>query len=372
MQTSIILKVDSYIKTLIVTICLLQIFQAHAQSKITDNLNGRVNFHSGYNLPEYSFIQSLTEDYVRSLDVSLFKETAGKNKWEQLYNYPSYGVSLFYTTLGNNKVFGKELALTYFFEVYFLSKNRFRLFNHTGIGASYVNKKFDLKNNYMNVAVGSNFNIHFNFRLGADYKLSDKFTFNTGLSFDHYSNGNTSEPNLGINCLTGFGGISYCLGQRIEKQQHEIEACSNDNSFMFFASIGGKHSRALTSTYFYTTSYSFEFSRAFTHKIHLGIGSDLFYDSSVESSLKKKNKNYKSSNSFQSGFHLSQSIVYNKMSFSLQEGIYILLTEKVNNYLIYNRGVFQYQVTDHFLVRLAMKSHLHILDYPEIGFGYKF
>ena len=372
MQTAIALRRYLYIKPLIIIFYLLYGVHTHAQIINTENLNVMVNFHSGYSLPEYKFTSSITNDYIRSLDLCIYKQTVGKNIWEQYYNYPGYGVSLFYSSLGNDAVFGREFALTFFYKVYFFSKNRFRLFNRTGLGISYVDRKFDLQNNYLDVAVGSNVNIHFNFRIGANYALSDKISLNTGLSFDHFSNGNTNEPNLGINYATGYVGLGYSVGKKVEKQIHKTETHVKENTFAFFASIGGKHNRALTSNYFLTSSYSFEFSRSFSRKFHFGIGSDLFYDSSVEESMKKDSREYKSSDRFQTGIHLSQSIVYNKFSLSIQEGIYLLLKEKVENHLMYNRGIVQYQVNNHFLIRLAMKSHLFILSFPELGFGYKF
>jgi len=372
MSICIVLKGDSNIKTLIIILFLLNGIHTHAQKEITRNLNGMVNVHAGYNLPEYPFISAITEDYIRSLDICFFKESIGKNKWEQLYNYPDYGVSFFYSTLGNDEVFGREFALTYFFNLYFFSKKRLRLSNRIGIGINYVNRKFNLQNNYLNVAVGSKVNIHFNFGIGAKYALSDKLSLNTGLSFNHFSNGNTSEPNLGINYLTSYGGISYSLGEKSEKQTHEIEAHVKENTIVLFGSVGGKHSRAFNSIYFLTSSFSFEYNRSFSRKFHFGIGSDLFYDSSIESSLKNNSKAYNNSDSFQTGIHLSQTIVYNKISLSIQEGVYILLTEQINNYPVYNRGIIQFQVTDNLLIRLSMKSHLHILDFPEIGLGYKF
>ena len=342
-----------------------------AQNKFTDNLNGMVNFHSGYSLPEYPFINAVTDDYVRSVDVSLFKETKGKSEWEQIYKYPAYGISLFYTTLGNDEVFGKELALTYFFRLYLYAKKRFRIYNRLGIGLSYVNRKFDLDENYLNVAVGSNFNIHFNARFGATYLLSDKLSLNSGLSFDHLSNGNTAEPNLGLNNLTFYTGVSYALGNQEEQQVHQLNDLEKESSMELFASIGGKHSRSLSSKYFFASSLSLELERAVSRVLRLGLGADVFYDSSVETSLEKDSRAYSPSDDFQTGIHLSQSIVYNKISFSIQQGIYIGLTEQVEDYLIYSRGIIKYQFNDHVAMRLAMKSHLHILDYPEIGIGLK-
>lgn len=372
MQIFRTLKEVSYTQTVAIIFFFLFKIQTHAQESITDNLNGMINFHSGYNLPEYPFISSITENYIHSLDICLYKETFGKKEWEQLYNYPDYGISFFYSTLGNDEVFGREFSATYFSKIYFFSTNRFRLFNRTGIGINYVNREFDLKDNYLNVAVGSKVNIHFNFRIGASYQLSDKFGFNTGLSFNHFSNANTSEPNLGINYLTGYGGLNYSLGKKDEKKIHKLSDHQKKNTSILFASIGGKRARALVSDYFFTSSLSYQFNRAFNRKFLFGFGTDLFYDSSVETSLTKFNRDFKKSDSFQTGIHISESIVLNKFTLSLQEGIYLLLNEQVENYRIYSRGIAQYQFTDHFLMRIAMKSHIHILDYPEIGFGYKF
>ena len=359
------------LKNLVLCFSLSHCFLCIAQSKLTDNASILVNIYSGYSLPEYPFISAVTEDYINSIELCYIKGTFGKNIWQHSYNYPEQGLSLFYTTLGNDDVFGRELALTYFFKVYFLSFQRFRLFNRIGIGISHVNRKFDFKDNYLNVAVGSKLNIHFNFKFGANYVLSDKFNFNTGVSFDHFSNANTSEVNLGLNSLTAFGGISYSIGEKSEKQIHELGQHIKKNSILLFTSLGGKHIRYLNSNYFLTSSLSIDINRALFQKVSFGIGSDLFYDSSVKSSLSLQGEKYKNSYSFQTGIHITQSIIYNKFSLSFQEGIYLLLTEKVNKHKIYSKGIFQYQINDRFLMRFVMKSHLNILDYPEIGFGYK-
>ena len=362
----------SIIKALLLCISLLAGIQAFSQNKFTDNLNTLVNLHSGFNLPEYPFTAAITEDYIRSIDISLFKETTGKNEWEQLYNYPEYGLSFFYSTLGNDEIMGREYALSYFFTITLLSKHRFRLFNRVGIGIDYVTCKFNLQDNYLDVAVGSNYNIHFNYGIGANYILSEKFKLNLGISFDHLSNANSRQPNLGINYLTAYTGLGYSLGKKTIKQITELQPLIKKNSIALFISAGGKHSKALTSNYALTSSVSLELNRNISRIFHVGIGSDLFYDSSVESSLKEKSEVYNPSYSFQTGIHLSQSLVYNKISLSIQEGIYLILPEKVRNAVIYNRGIIQYQINDHFSVRIAMKSHLNILDYMETGLGYKF
>jgi Lipid A 3-O-deacylase (PagL) len=340
-----------------------------AQNKLSDNLITSVNYHAGFNLPEYQFMTAITNDYVRSIDISISKKTHKGNVWEQLYHYPENGLSLFYSSLGNNKILGKELALNYFFKIDYISKKNFKLFNQLGIGLNYVTRKFNFDSNYLNVGVGSRVNIHFNFRLGSTFRLSNKLGLNTGISFDHFSNANTREPNLGINYVTAFGGISYAIGKRIVPKTDSITPHISKNNYAVFTSLGGKLARGFFSDYLLTSSVSVEMNRELFRAFHMGVGMDCFYDSSIEGQLNRNGKDYKKADSFQTGIHTSQALVYNRLKVILQEGLYLGLVNKAINKTMYNRGIVQYQISKRLAVRVAMKSHLHILDYPEIGVG---
>jgi hypothetical protein len=62
---------------------------------------------------------------------------------------------------------------------------------------------------------------------------------------------------------------------------------------------------------------------------------------------------------------------YRKFSLSIQEGFYIGLKENTEGKPMYNRGIIRYRISDKLWVRIAMKSHLVVLDYPELGVGIK-
>ncbi len=344
----------------------------HGQQKFSDNLKVSANLQYGYSLPEYSFISYFTDSYISSLELNLMKETTGKSYWEQLYNYPEAGLSIYYTTLGNDSLFGRAFALNYFFKLKLIDKNRFTFFNRTGIGLGYVTEHFDLDNNKSNVAIGSHVNIHFAFKWGVNYRVTEKFILNGGLSFDHFSNGNTADPNRGLNNFTGYLGASYYLGGRSEKKQLQLDSLIRSNYWEVFANIGGKQPRSLSSGYFVTSSLSVSLSRSFFRAVHFGVGADVFYDSSVEGVLTDLGQSFKSADAFQTGFFLTQQFIYNRIRIGLVEGIYVGLGNKVYNKPIYTKAFIQYALTNHLSVRLTMKSHLHILDYPEIGIGYKF
>lgn len=358
------------------SMCFIYVFiptKSYSRNSFGEDLTLSSNYHYGYVLPEYSSFVYLVNDNVRAISIDIAKKTRGKNDWEQLYNYPEFGISLFYTTLGNNSVYGKEISLNPFFIIDYVSTKKFNLYNQLGVGLNYVTKRFDLENNIYNIAVGSKVNLHFNLRLGAGYELSNKIKLNSGISFDHFSNGNSREPNIGINSLTFYGGLGYRIGNKRETMIRELAAHNKQNHLSIFYSFGGKHARALDTKYYFTSSLSMQFSREVSRIVRLGLGTDLFYDSSTKAEMEAIGTTaHKNIYDFKTGLHLSQAIAYNKVTLELQEGIYLLLTDKVNNYVMYNRGIVSYAINNKLLLRIAMKSHLYILDYPELGIGYKF
>src|SRR5687768_13810790 len=88
-----------------------------AQNRFRDDLSVSLNYHYGFVVPEYSNLLYLVEDNVQSVSLNFAKKTRGKNDWEHLYNYPEYGISLFFSSLGNNTVHGHEVALFPYFNL---------------------------------------------------------------------------------------------------------------------------------------------------------------------------------------------------------------------------------------------------------------
>jgi hypothetical protein len=148
-----------------------------------DDLYITPTYHAGFVLPEYKYFLYMIEDHVQSVGLNISRKTMGENDWEQIYRYPEYGLSLFFSTLGNDKVFGHEIAFYPFFSYPIFSRNRFCFDNQIGLGISYVTRKFDLKENYQNIVVGSNLNMHFNFSMDFKYYLEERYQLHAGLSF---------------------------------------------------------------------------------------------------------------------------------------------------------------------------------------------
>ena len=333
-----------------------------------------VNYGQGVVLPEYSYVNSVAIQSLHQFRLSFVKQSLGNNFWQKIYKYPTSGISILYSTLGNHEVLGEELAVYPFFCLKSLNKEKFILEHQIGLGFGYVTKKFDLKNNYTNIAVGSHLNLHFHYALKADFSVSERLKLGIGLAFDHFSNANLREPNLGINsCSTQLSAAFRLQKDKVEKRDVEVPSVGDKNEIAFLYAAGGKHTRALQSSVFFTSSVSMEYKRILGHKFHLGTGLDLFYDSSTKKEMSSDSlKIYHSSDDFRTGIHLAQEFVFEKFSLIIQEGIYVGLTNKLSSSKMYNRAILRYKWNKNFFTHISMKSHLHILDYPEIGFAYFF
>ena len=355
------------------TLCLALIFCVGVdRAKAQENFKFRADVHTGLVLPEYSQMLYLVNAPVVGAEFSLCRLAKPTKYWNQLYRFPEYGFTFQFTSLGNQQVLGYEYAVFPYFTLPLVRKQSFLFYQQYGFGVGYATKKFDLTTNYQNVAVGSHFNAHFSFKLGVKWNLDQRKALNGGLFFTHYSNANMAEPNLGLNFAGVYAGIQIGRTNATPSPTLEVPAHVKKNEFAVVTAFGGKHTRALQSDIYQAASITFEYKRHVYHKVHVGGGLDFSYDSSTQPEMAAKGKyNFKPIDNYRSGIHVAQEFVYAQFSFILQEGVYIGLTDKVNNHPIYTKAVVRYKVNAHWLLHFAMRSHLHILDYPEIAIGYR-
>ncbi len=341
------------------------------KSNIFDDVHIRTNYQKGFLLPEYDFLEYLTRENITAFELDVCKELSGNKLWQRLYKYPSIGVSFFYTSLGNSKVFGNAYALNPYIKFNLLTKPKFKLEYSIGTGVTYVTKQFDFDNNYQNIAVGSHFNLWLNSEFTASYKVYKDISFIVGTAFNHLSNANLAEPNIGLNTWTFFAGADVLIGKLKEKNIQEIPDFKKKNQYAIIFATGIKKTRRFANKSYFASSLSIEYKRLTGYKFAIGGGVDIFYDTSIPDEMRRAKKNniqdlYK----FKSGFHISQEFIFGKISLIFQEGLYLFLTDRLNNYFMYNRGILRYKISEHFFVNLAMKSNLVVLDVMEAGVGY--
>lgn len=83
-------------------------------------------------------------------------------------------------------------------------------------GAAFGWKKYDEETNSYNEVAGSTVTAHMGIALKLNYRLAGGWMMSFGATARHYSNGNTSWPNAGLNSIGASIGISYTLNPQRE------------------------------------------------------------------------------------------------------------------------------------------------------------
>lgn len=78
-------------------------------------------------------------------------------------------------------------------------------------GAAFGWKHFNAQTTENNAVVSTAVTAHIGLRLKLHYRLSDRWRMSLGVGACHYSNGNTSWPNSGVNSIGATVGMTYLL-----------------------------------------------------------------------------------------------------------------------------------------------------------------
>lgn len=182
--------------------------------------------------PSYPF-SSYRDDILRNiLDVENARRTkfATSVHLQYAFSFPRYsrqgsicpdawqGLGTAVNFLGNHKGIGTPVSL-YVFQgapVWKMSE-RFSLYYEWNFGASFGWRPCDGMTALSNMIVGSKVNAYINVGAGVIYRLDDSYSLMAGVDLTHYSNGNTSFPNPGVNMAGLRVGVTRMFGKQSEK-----------------------------------------------------------------------------------------------------------------------------------------------------------
>lgn len=119
--------------------------------------------------------------------------------WASFYNYPFTGIALSFTTLGNERIYGKKITVMPYVE--FNTSNRLKksIYFKLGLGCSYFTRHYDIVKNPENEEIGSGFTWSFQSFMYYSLFVSPNLAVDIGAGYFHSSNGHTQLPNFGIN-----------------------------------------------------------------------------------------------------------------------------------------------------------------------------
>jgi hypothetical protein len=329
------------------------------------------SYHYGFLVHEYSYHKLHALNPINSFELCFSKKSLGNSIWQNIYNYPELGVSAYFSGLSNKELYGNLSSVYVFTASDFLKDKKINIDWKLGLGIAYVTRKFDFENNYHNISVGSHFNGFFRAEIGWKYNFFKHITFRQALVFNHISNVNMAEPNIGLNWISLKNSIYIKPINNIIKQNIEIPKYQKTFFHQIILSGGLKHTKSFEAYQYITGSLAYKAVYKPSYISSIALGGDIFYDSAVKTIMEKKNKDFTPKDSWQTGFFIQFALHYNKLSFGLQQGIYVFLLEQTENHKYYNRAFIQWDFNDIISGKIAMKTHLQVLDHVQVGVGYK-
>lgn len=151
-----------------------------------------------------------------------FGTAANGSRWQDFaFGMPYMGMGVSYVNYFRDKDLGSPIIVYLFQGSSLTDFNKKAVLNYEWkAGASFNWKPYDPFDNPMNNAIGSPVNIYAGIDLYVKWKLNNKIDLNTGVSFEHNSNGAFRYPNNGINQLSGFLELSYYFNRKVTNFHH--------------------------------------------------------------------------------------------------------------------------------------------------------
>ena len=177
-----------------------------------------IDISSAYVFPTHGFFkgENLAEKPIRhhfSAHLKYGFKFAPDTYFGQLYPHATQGIGVAYNTFFNQHELGAPWSVYVFQNSRLLSITRnLSLDYEWNFGASFGWEKFNEETNPKNDIVGSKINAYINLGMMLNWRFAPQWSLTAGVGMTHYSNGNTSYPNYGVNTIGGRIGLIRTIG----------------------------------------------------------------------------------------------------------------------------------------------------------------
>ncbi|MCK5846983.1 MAG: acyloxyacyl hydrolase [Bacteroidales bacterium] len=349
-----------------------------------------IELHSAHGvfLKNSSQLDEIMDNPYSDLALRIGIQSTGEELWEQILGYPIYGMGFYNAHFYNSDPLGSPAAIYLFINAPIKRWDRFSIKWELAAGLSYGFHPHDSVENPDNNVIGSKKNVYFHGKVIAEYKINERWDFGLGGGFNHFSNGSTQTPNLGINLVGitlnaryNFNAVksltknidpNYQPQIRPDFVPKKIPKTKTQHELSIYYAAGGK---ATTTQYtdgpiYFISALSADYHYKYYHIAQIGFGFDYFYEAALKDYQNIEDPSF--SDLTYTGFHLSHILYFDKLALIFQPGIYISnnVKHKTNTYM---RVGGRYDVTDKFFIQVALKTRNGATaDFIEWGLGYKF
>lgn len=317
--------------------------------------------------------------HTPSYEVSLHRNTYGEHRWEVLHNYPSIGLSFYYSGFGNDSIaaeLGKVFALYPFINFPITPGTNSRLTFKLGVGIGYLTNKFDPKENYHNYAIGSHVNAAVNLSFEYRQCITDRLHWVASIGLNHFSNGATRSPNMGINIFNVATGFSWYLAPpkayldtRLRPKNYLFEFDGKRHfvtDYQYTVGFKDLSQQYGTHQYYFVHDVAANFMFQLTERDRLGLGVELVYDNSDKITKPDWDIYLKP------GVLLAYEMMLDRVSFMFNVGLRnnVPLNSGKMGLLFYQKVAARYYLNDNLFTTLAFTTYDIKADFISVGLGY--
>ena len=338
--------------------------------------------HYGYMYFQNDQYHSALGRYSRhtpSYELSIHRNTYGENRWEVLHNYPSIGLTFYYSDFNQDSItaeLGRVFALYPFINFPITPSETSKLTFKLGVGLSWLTNKFDPKENYHNYAIGSHLNAAVNLSFEYRQRIVERLHWVLSAGLTHFSNGATRSPNMGINIFSVATGLSWYLmspkthiDKRLRPKHYLFEFDGKKHfvtDYQYTFGIKDMSQQYGAHQYFFVHDLAVNFMFQLSERDRLGMGVEFVYDNSDK--ITKPDWDFY----LKPGLLISYEMMLDRLSFMFNVGLRnnTPLTSKQFGMLFYQKVALRYYITDGWFATLAFTTYDIKADFISVGVGY--
>ena len=362
---------------------LLILIGSQARAQLSHrNYEMEARVHYGYMYFQNDQYHSALGRYSRhtpSYEFSLHRNTYGEHRWEVLHNYPSIGLTFYYSGFGNDSIsseLGKVFALYPFINFPITPGESSKLTFKLGVGLSFLTNKFHPTENYHNYPIGSHVNAAVNLSFEYRQRIVERLHWVTSAGLTHFSNGATRTPNMGINILSVATGLSWYLAppkdhidKRLRPKNYLFEFDGKQHfvtDYQYTMGFKDMSQQYGTHQYFFVHDLAANFMFQISERDRLGLGVELVYDNSDKITKPDWDLYLKP------GLLASYEMLFNNASFMFNIGLRnnVPLNSSTFGMLLYQKVAARYYFNNNLFATIAFTTYDIKADFISIGIGY--
>ncbi|RYZ24156.1 MAG: hypothetical protein EOO16_01780 [Chitinophagaceae bacterium] len=278
------------------------------------------------------------------------------------------GFTALHGNSGGRQYLGTVSAALGFADRPLLGHRAWRLRGRLAAGLGWIGKPYDPETNFKNTLLGSHLNAAVQLSLYQELRLGKHWSWNSGISFLHLSNGLSTLPNLGLNIPALHTGLQYRWAAPAAAPRTPDNLPAQRNHWQLWASAGMKQWPLVNSERHLVSVISLEWHRYTPRGSTWGVLAQVLRDPSpnapTDSTLKAAGGGGIAA---ALGGHFTPRI--GRIEIPLQAGVY-LFNRRDSNHIYQSLGI-RYRFAQRWRAGIQLKTHMGKADYFHAGIGYE-